>query len=145
MSNITVPILAGGRAGTGRRLPCPRTSAGPRWSERSTAGEEPDVIQSSELQVGRALRTERWKCAVATPSPTGWCGGSAEKSSDVDVERYLCDLARDPHERVTLVGRPDLDFRTVAGNLRDRLRAHIREIEGKSAEIKPYENEYTAF
>lgn len=111
-------------------------------------GDAPDTdgeafIQISESQVGRALRTDRWKYAVAASSPTGWRGGSAEKSSDVYVERYLYDLARDPHEQVNLVGRPD--FRTVADDLRDRLTAHVREIEGESPEIKPHENGYSAF
>ncbi len=100
-------------------------------------------IQISESQVGRALRTDRWKYAVAAPSPTGWRGGSAAKSSDVYVERYLYDLARDPHEQVNLVGRPD--FRTVADELRDRLLAQIDRVENKSPKIKPYENGYSAF
>ncbi|WP_246998247.1 sulfatase-like hydrolase/transferase [Halosolutus gelatinilyticus] len=100
-------------------------------------------VQISESQVGRALRTDRWKYAVAAPSPTGWRGGSAEKSSEVYVERYLYDLERDPHERVNLVGRPD--FRTVADDLRDRLLAHVERIEGESPDVKPYENGYSAF
>lgn len=100
-------------------------------------------IQISESQVGRALRTDRWKYAVAAPSPTGWRGGKAEKSSDVYVERYLYDLARDPHERINLVGRPD--FRTVADDLSDRLLDHIKRIENESPKIKPYENGYSAF
>lgn len=100
-------------------------------------------IQVSETQVGRALRTDRWKYAVAAPSPTGWRGGNAAKSSDVYVERYLYDLARDPAETVNLVGRPD--FRTVADDLRERLLTYIERVENESPEIKPYENGYESF
>lgn len=100
-------------------------------------------IQISETQVGRALRTDRWKYAVAAPSPTGWRGGNAEQSSEVYVERYLYDLRRDPAEQVNLVGRSD--FRTVADELQDRLLGWIERVENESPTIKPYENGYESF
>ena len=100
-------------------------------------------VQISETQVGRALRTNRWKYAIAAPSPTGWRGGNAEKSSEVYVERYLYDLARDPTEQVNLVGRPD--FRTIADELRDSLLSEIERVENESPDIKPYENGYESF
>ncbi|QRV17395.1 sulfatase-like hydrolase/transferase (plasmid) [Haloterrigena salifodinae] len=100
-------------------------------------------IQISESQVGRAVRTDRWKYAVAAPSPTGWHGGSAEKSSEVYIERYLYDLSRDPEEQVNLVGRPD--YRNVADELRERLLSYIRTVEEEDPEIEPHENGYEKF
>ncbi|WP_229125500.1 sulfatase-like hydrolase/transferase [Halapricum desulfuricans] len=102
-------------------------------------GDAPDAdgeafIQVSESQVGRALRTDRWKYAVAAPAMTGWRGGSAEQSSDVYVERYLYDLWKDPGETVNLAGRPE--FRGVANDLRERLLAYISDIEGEQPTIK---------
>ncbi|WP_136689491.1 sulfatase-like hydrolase/transferase [Halorhabdus amylolytica] len=97
-------------------------------------------IQISESQIGRALRTERWKYAVAAPTMTGWQGGSGEQSSDVYVERYLYDLQRDPGETVNLVGRPD--HRDIADDLQNRLLAHIREVENESPDIKPFDKGY---
>lgn len=113
-----------------------------------THGDRPDsdgeaFIQISESQVGRALRTDDWKYAVAASSTTGWRGGSGEKSSENYVERYLYDLNRDPHEQVNLVGRPN--YRNIADRLRKRLLTYIQDIEGKSPQIRPYENGYTGF
>ncbi|MFB6189869.1 MAG: sulfatase-like hydrolase/transferase [Halapricum sp.] len=108
-------------------------------------GDEPDAdgeafVQISESQVGRALRTDRWKYAVAAPSMTGWSGGSGRRSSDLYVERYIYDLKRDPHERVNLAGRPD--YRNVADDLRDRLLEYIDDVEDEQPDIKPYEKGY---
>ncbi|WP_415379451.1 sulfatase-like hydrolase/transferase [Halosimplex sp. TS25] len=102
--------------------------------------EEPDAdgdafVQISESQVGRALRTDQWKYAVAAPSTTGWRGGSSEQSSDVYVERYLYDLRRDPEESVNLAGRPS--YRNVADRLRERLLDYIADVEGETPRIKP--------
>lgn len=92
-------------------------------------------VQVSESQVGRALRTDRWKYAVAAPSMTGWRGGNADQSSDVYVERYLYDLWKDPGETVNLAGRPD--YRDVADDLRERLLEHIADVEDERPTIKP--------
>lgn len=100
-------------------------------------------VQISESQIGRALRTDRWKYAVAAPSPTGWLGGQGDRSSDVYVERYLYDLRRDPAEQVNLVGRPE--FSDVAEDLRGRLLDRIETVEGESPDLKPYDRGYIDF
>lgn len=106
-------------------------------------GEEPDgggeaFIQVSESQIGRALRTNRWKYAVAAPTMNGWRGGSGDSTSEVYVERYLYDLHRDPDEQVNLVGRHD--YGEVADELRDRLLGFIRNVEDVDPEIRAFEN-----
>ncbi|MFC6727179.1 sulfatase-like hydrolase/transferase [Natronoarchaeum mannanilyticum] len=92
-------------------------------------------VQVSESQVGRALRTDRWKYAVAAPSMTGWRGGNADQSSDTYVERYLYDLWKDPGETVNLAGRPD--YRDAADELRERLLEYIADVEDEQPTIKP--------
>ena len=106
-------------------------------------GSQPDsggeaFIQISESQIGRALRTDRWKYAVAAPTMNGWRGGSGAAASTVYVERYLYDLRRDPEEMVNLVGRRD--YRDVADELRNRLLECIRDIEDANPDIRAYDN-----
>ena len=56
-------------------------------------------IQISESQVGRAIRTNRWKYSVAAPEKSG----RDDPSSDHYVEEYLYDLLSDPYELCNLV------------------------------------------
>ncbi|MBC7234811.1 MAG: sulfatase-like hydrolase/transferase, partial [Chloroflexi bacterium] len=72
-------------------------------------------VQISEAQVGRALRTKRWKYGVDAPDRDG----RRDPDSPVYVEQYLYDLEADPHERNNLVGDPR--YRQVADELAERL------------------------
>ena len=56
--------------------------------------EQEVFIQISESQVGRALRTSRWKYGIVAPDGDGW----NDISSDNYVETYLYDLHSDPYE-----------------------------------------------
>ena len=73
-------------------------------------------VQISESQVGRAIRTEKWKYSVRDPKSKG--GGVA--SSNRYVEDFLYDLESDPHERENLVGDPSL------GDVRKELAARLK-------------------
>jgi arylsulfatase A-like enzyme len=86
-------------------------------------------IQISESGTGRALRTDRWKYAVRAPD------GENRPRSDTYVERYLYDLAADPHEEVNLVGRDA--YADVAADLRERLEARIAAAEDEPSTIEP--------
>ena len=56
-------------------------------------------IQISESQVGRAIRTKRWKyCVVAH-----YRNGETKSSSDTYSEDYLYDLRSDPYELQNLI------------------------------------------
>ena len=83
---------------------------------RDTAGwPEEAFIQISESQVGRAVRTQRWKYGVDAPDRDG----NRDAGADHYVEQYLYDLEADPYELTNLVG---LDSHTeVSALLRDRL------------------------
>ena len=57
-------------------------------------------VQVSESQVGRALRTRRWKYGVVAPGKNG----RRHPASDHYVEKYLYDLEADPYELENLAG-----------------------------------------
>jgi arylsulfatase A-like enzyme len=90
-------------------------------------------IQISEAEVGRALRTDRWKYSVYAPDAES----HSTPQPDEYVERYLYDLAADPYEQTNLVGRDD--YRAVADELRRRLVERIEEVEGKSVDVRAAE------
>ena len=72
-------------------------------------------VQISEAQVGRAVRTLRWKYGVDAPDKQG----SQTPGSDVYAEQYLYDLAVDPYELSNLVGHQS--HAEVARVMRQRL------------------------
>jgi len=93
------------------------------WSEEI-------FIQISESQVGRAIRTKRWKYSVRAPEKDGM----NDSHSNVYIEDFLYDLKVDPYEKVNLVGRPQ--YRGITDQLREKLKTKILEIEEKESEIK---------
>ncbi len=77
---------------------------------------QPDIfIQISESQVGRAIRTQRWKYAVIAPDLSGW----NDANSDHYVEAFLYDLYADPYELSNVVGCES--HQAVRDHLRERL------------------------
>lgn len=86
------------------------------------------VQQMSHEEMGRTLRTDRWKYSVAAPD------GDETPQPEAYVERYLYDLRRDPHERENLIGHHD--YADVAADLRERLRERIRSVEGERPRIE---------
>jgi uncharacterized sulfatase len=76
-------------------------------------------IQISESQVGRAIRTSKWKYSVRAPGGKGARGAG----SDRYVEDFLYDLENDPHERNNLVRDPQYAGvrRELAATLKRRM------------------------
>jgi arylsulfatase A-like enzyme len=72
-------------------------------------------IQISESQVGRAVRTQRWKYSVAAPQGNGW----SDPDSDHYEEEFLYDLQADPYELHNRIGYES--HQGVAAVLRERL------------------------
>jgi arylsulfatase A-like enzyme len=79
------------------------------------------LVQISESQVGRALRTDGWKYSALAPGGDGWETASAKHY----VDDCLYDLDADPHELHNLVGDPS--YADVLGRLRWRLTERIAE------------------
>lgn len=72
-------------------------------------------VQISESQVGRSIRTKRWKYGVVAPDGDGW----NDAASEVYEERTLYDLDADPYELTNLIG---LDaYQDVTRALRQQL------------------------
>lgn len=78
------------------------------------------LIQISESQVGRAIRTHRWKYGVDAPDKDG----STHPGSDHYVEQYLYDLDSDPYELQNLINIEA--YREVADELQARLIARMQ-------------------
>ncbi|MFC5649710.1 sulfatase-like hydrolase/transferase [Paenibacillus solisilvae] len=82
---------------------------------RETEGWRDDVyVQISEDGIGRAIRTSRWKYAVASLE-----GAKDAPSTDIYEERYLYDLQADPYELTNLIGFES--HRDVTAVLKERL------------------------
>ncbi len=78
-------------------------------------------VQISESQVGRAIRTSKWKYAVVAPGKDGryyFC-------SDVYEEKFLYNLENDPHEQNNLINEPDYEGtrQNLRGILKRRMKA----------------------
>ncbi len=86
--------------------------------------------QISESQVGRCIRTKKWKYSVAAPDK----GGGRDPDSDVYVEEYLYDLEADPHERNSLVSDPALA--PVRAELAETLKRRMAEANEDVPEIQ---------
>ncbi|MEW6752992.1 MAG: sulfatase-like hydrolase/transferase [Candidatus Latescibacterota bacterium] len=88
-------------------------------------------VQISEAQVGRAVRTRRWKYCVDAPDRNG----VRDAHADSYVEQYLYDLQADPWELTNLVGLES--HRMVADALRDRLLRRLRQAGEEVPRITP--------
>lgn len=91
-------------------------------------------IQISESEVGRAIRTSRWKyCVVAKKDP--WkCSGA-----ELYYEKYLYDLEADPCEKENLI--KNADYEDVKKTLRIKLKECMAKAEEKVPEIKSWQEE----
>jgi arylsulfatase A-like enzyme len=85
-------------------------------------------VQISESQIGRAIRTKRWKYAVSAPEGTP---DAAEP--DTYVEQFLYDLQADPYELTNLIGFQS--HAEVKAVLRERLIRRMAEAGEKPAKI----------
>ena len=86
-------------------------------------------IQISESQVGRAVRTSRWKYSVSAPEADPW----QDQAAGTYKEEFLYDLEADPHELTNLIGYES--HQEVTAVLRQRLLRYIREVEGTQPKI----------
>jgi arylsulfatase A-like enzyme len=88
-------------------------------------------LQISESQVGRAIRTRRWKYSVRAHHRNRF----TDAGSDQYTEDFLYDLDADPHERSNLVADPS--YEDVRGELRERLIARMLAAGEAAPQITP--------
>lgn len=109
-------------------LPVPEEMEGRSFLHlnRGGAGDWPEDVfmQISEAQVGRAVRTHRWKYSVYAPDKSG----GRDPVSDHYVEQFLYDLESDPYELRNLIEFES--HRGVAAVMRKRLVRWIEKVEG---------------
>lgn len=87
-------------------------------------------VQISESQVGRALRTKKWKYSVSDPTKDS----RRDPGSKHYKEEFLYDLENDPYELTNLIGFKS--HQEVSERLRKRLIEKIEEIEGYRVTIE---------
>jgi len=82
-------------------------------------------IQISESQVGRAIRTKKWKYSVVSPTHNArWDGFLYSKSENYE-EEFLYDLENDIYEKHNLVGDPA--FKDIRKGLGEILKRKMKE------------------
>jgi arylsulfatase A-like enzyme len=100
-------------------LPVPTEMQGrslmPLLRRQSAEWPEEVFVQISELQVGRAVRTHRWKYCVSAPDADAWNDAAAATYR----EEGLFDLLADPYELTNLIGMDS--HREVCEVMRARL------------------------
>ncbi|HUZ18840.1 MAG TPA: sulfatase-like hydrolase/transferase [Spirochaetia bacterium] len=111
----------------------PRTmqgrSAMPLVRGTSADWQDDVFIQISESQVGRALRTRRWKYSVSAEGLDGF----AVPDAQTYTEECLFDLDSDPYELTNLAGLDSHEH--VSQQMKSRLLRRILITEGKQPEI----------
>lgn len=90
-------------------------------------------LQISESQVGRAIRTNKWKYSVRAFDKSG----RDDSCSVVYTEDFLYDLENDPHERNNLIA--DENYKEVRSNLSKILKIKMQEAGEKVPQIKSKE------
>jgi len=88
-------------------------------------------IQISEAQVGRAVRTKRWKYSVVAPGKDG----NETPAADQYVEEFLYDLYSDPYELRNLAGMTS--HQKVSEKMRERLVKRMVEADEQAPTIDP--------
>lgn len=74
-------------------------------------------IQISESQIGRAVRTDKWKYSVSSPNDDKAC-------SECYKEEFLYDLENDIYERNNLIDNPEYDC--IKSELKKRLIEYMK-------------------
>ncbi|MBB6734162.1 sulfatase-like hydrolase/transferase [Cohnella zeiphila] len=88
-------------------------------------------VQISESQIGRAVRTKRWKYGVKAPEGDAIADPGAARYA----EEFLYDLYADPYELTNLAGMES--HREVAGKLRERLIRRMTEAGETAPVVEP--------
>ncbi len=116
--NSILPLLRGG-GGADSRAAWPREV----------------FVQISEAEIGRAIRTRRWKYGLRAPGSFESPIGTRQPTSAVMQETFLYDLYADPHELRNLVNLQS--HRAVCNRLRSRLLRRMKQAGENIPEVVP--------
>lgn len=120
---------------SGAGIPVPEVMQGksilPLTKGESQGWQDDVFIQISESQVGRAIRTKRWKYGVTDHEKHGW----NDSSSYQYTEEFLYDLHADPYELNNLIHLES--YQDIAVDMKERLLRRIFEVEGEKPDIIP--------
>ncbi len=92
------------------------------------------LIQISESQIGRALRTDHHLYAAAAPGWNPW-RGHLTPDAPTYVETHCYDLDADPHQRHNLAG--STSTRVLRADLASQLAAAVERVEGVRPRVRP--------
>jgi len=114
-------------------IPVPDTMRGqsilPLVKKQNCEWPEEVFVQISEAQLGRSVRTHRWKYSVSAPGKDPF----AVSHSDEYYEEFLYDLVEDPHELSNLI---DYDsHQLVRKIMRERLQKKMKQAGEAEASI----------
>ena len=130
ISLVDVPASILGLAG----LAIPESFQGRSFTELFNGGVDdwPQnvLIEISESEVGRAIRTRDWCLAVRAHD----ADAQRDSRSDIYEDVYLYDLTQDPHERNNLVGDPA--YREIRDQLAEQLIEKIHAIGDGPVELR---------
>lgn len=93
----------------------------------SLKGHSSVYMEISESQIGRAVRTDKWKYSVTSKNEDKPC-------SPVYTEDFLYDLEADPHERNNLINKPE--FNSVKDEMKELLISYMKLTNETGYEIK---------
>lgn len=96
---------------------------------KGAAGPDDIFFQLSESEVGRGIRTKRWKYSVTAPDKDGF----EDAYADNYTESHLYDLEHDPYELHNLVAYDSHSAVRLA--LQATLKRRIEQVEGRSCTI----------
>lgn len=95
----------------------------PLAQKRAADWPEEVLVQISETQTGRAVRTHRWKYSVRSPETDGDGQPVSRAAADIYADDCLYDLLADPWEQTNLIGIET--YRGITAHLRSRLTARM--------------------
>lgn len=117
---------------------------GTRAGETGSAAQSPEqippwpeevYIQISEAEIGRAIRTKRWKYGVRAPGSFESAAAFASPTAKTMQETFLYDLYSDPYELNNLIEYES--HRNLAAALRERLLLRMKAVGEPLPEILP--------
>lgn len=133
-AGLPVPATMQGRSA----LPLLRGAPESASRDREADWPQEVFVQVSEAEVGRAVRTRRWKYGVVAPDADPW----EDAGSDRYVEAYLYDLFADPYELDNLAGMAS--HSRVSEAMKERLLRRMVEAGEAEPEVEPAPRRPTA-